>query len=94
MQDFTLTQMKVINAPANSIGNRLLATFDLQLPVLKVVGCVMIKRADGSISVDGPRGKSHAGTKIETGFVQGDFRDALTERAVMLYEGFTGESIA
>lgn len=92
--EFEIRHLTVINGPVNSIGNRLIATFDVRVVGIEITGFILIKRADGTIVAQGPRGETHNGHKITVTVRGKDVVAALTDRVVMLVEGFTGKSIA
>lgn len=88
-----ITSMTIINAPANTIGNRLLALFDLVTCGIKVQGCVLIEQEDGETLAKGPLGKNHKGKEIRTEFVDPDVRQAITDRATRSYAALTGREV-
>lgn len=87
---FTIGQMRVADARTAPSGNRLIATFDMEFADVKIIGCVLIRRADGSLTADGPRGKAQSGHKTNVDFRTPELRRAVTSRASALLEAFTG----
>lgn len=91
--DFTIRRLNVIDGKENQIGNRLLASFDLETTGIIVNGCVLILKADGGIIAVGPTGKSHAGAKISAHFVGAGLTEAVKRRACEIYELFSGRPV-
>ena len=91
--DFQLTKMIVIDGAPNQVGNRLLASFDMHIAGLHIGGCVLVERADGRAITNGPRGKTASGHKAQVLVQDDDLKQAVTERAAKLYEGFTGRAL-
>lgn len=92
--DFTIRRLNVIDGKENQIGNRLLASFDLETTGIIVTGCVLILKADGTITAKGPMGKNHNGDKISAHFAGEGLAEAVRDRARQIYELFTGREIA
>lgn len=92
--EFTIRRLNVIDGKESQIGNRLLASFDLETTGIIVTGCVLILNADGTITAKGPMGKNHSGDKISAQFAGEGLAEAIRDRACQIYELFTGREIA
>ncbi|SFP62967.1 hypothetical protein [Tranquillimonas alkanivorans] len=92
-QHFQIAKLAVIDAEPSPAGNRLLATFDMQIAGMRIGGCVLVERADGRVIAHGPQGKTKSGHKAHVSVQDERLRKAITERASVLYEGFTGRTL-
>ena len=92
--DLIITSLTVIEAPVNKVGNELLAVFNVRVSGIGIVGCVLIRKANGTIVVNGPKGHTHTGKEISATFEDDDLRDEVKDRAVALLEQCTGKLVA
>ena len=83
---------RVVDAKPSATGKRTLASFDLRYAGLRIFGCSLVEMEDGSMVAHGPRGKDKSGRSVTTLFHDPALGAALTQRAVALYEGFTGQN--
>ncbi|MCC5968386.1 MAG: hypothetical protein JJU15_00380 [Pararhodobacter sp.] len=91
--EFTIRTLSVINGQANAAGNRLLASFNMEIAGMFITGCVLILKADGTVSAAGPAGKSRNNVAINTRIADEVLARAVTERACRIYELFTGRDL-
>lgn len=94
IQDFTITKLTVIDGAANSVGNRLLASFNLNFPSLAVRGCVLVERASGIVVAHGPIGKTTTGHAASTAITDPVLARAVTRKAALIYGAFTGRELS
>lgn len=89
--DFTIRTLSVINGQANNAGNRLLASFNMEIAGLYLSGCVLILKADGTVTAAGPAGKSRNNVPINTRIADPELNREVTRRACEIYKLFTGQ---
>lgn len=93
--DFTISGLTVIDGKANQSGNRLLASFNVDLSVITLAGCVLIEKGDcGTVRVGGPNGKTTAGKPVSAHFTDPAFARAVSRRAAMVYAACTGRELS
>lgn len=92
--DFTITKLTIIDGPANTVGNRLLASFNLNFPSLAVRGCVLVEKASGIVVAHGPAGKTTSGHQASTAITDPVLARAVTRRAALIYGAFTGRELS
>lgn len=94
MSEFTISNLKPINAPANKSGNALLATFDLKLSGLGIKGCALVNMNTGQVVAYLPVGENKHGNPFKMWFIDCTLRDRVTDRAAAAYMALTGLSVA
>ncbi|MFC0199258.1 hypothetical protein [Paracoccus rhizosphaerae] len=92
--DFTITKLTVIDGQPNTRGNRLLASFNLNLAIMSVRGCVLIEKETGIVVAYGPAGKTSTGHKASAEITDPALARAVTRRASVIYGAFTGREVA
>lgn len=92
--DFTITKLTVIDGQPNERGNRLLASFNLNLPIMAVSGCVLIEKAEGIVAAYGPTGRTPGGHKASAMITNPAMVRAVTRRAAIIYGAFTGRELS
>ena len=93
MTEFTIRDMAVIDGDPNHRGNRLLASFTVNLPILAIYGCVLIEKANGIVLAGGPEGKTARGHKASARFSDPALARAITRRAATIYTACTGREL-
>lgn len=93
MTDFTIRDMAVIDGAPNHRGNRLLASFTVDLAAVVVSGCVLIEKASGIVIAGGPEGKTAKGHKASAQFNDPALARAITRRAATIYTACTGREV-
>ncbi|SDL72199.1 hypothetical protein [Aliiruegeria lutimaris] len=91
--NYSIATMSVIDGPANGIGNRLLALFDLEVAGLRISNCLLVQNADGLALAKGPTGKNHKGNLIRAQFISPEVVRAVTRRAASAYTALTGRDL-
>lgn len=92
-QDPTIRRLTVVDGKPNTNGDRLLATFDANVSGIRILACVLIERADGTVKVSGPRGKTRYGNETSTHFTDPDLSRAVCRKAAEIYAAFTGRQV-
>ncbi|TJZ93859.1 hypothetical protein FA743_00865 [Paracoccus gahaiensis] len=92
--DFTISKLTVIDGQPNTRGNRLLASFNLNMPITAVTGCVLIEKAEGIVAAYGPTGKTPGGHKASANITDPVLARAVTRRAAVIYGAFTGREMS
>lgn len=92
--DFKIANLTVIDAAPNPVGNRLLASFTIVLPLARIRGCVLLEKADGLVKAMGPLGKTSSGRPVGVDITDPALARAITRRAAMIYSAFTGRDLS
>ena len=92
--DFTITKLTFIDGQPNTRGNRLLASFNLNMPIMAVSGCVLIEKAAGVVVAYGPTGRTPGGHKASANITDPVLAREVTRRAAVIYGAFTGREVS
>lgn len=91
--NFSITNMTIVDGKPNEAGNRLLAAIDLKVGGMQTKGFLIVEKEDGRIICTGGKGKTRHGHALSMQIEDVSLREAIVERASLLYEGFTGRCI-